>query len=201
MIDFLPPLTSNDYKVEKMLSTFYHGNKVTKYLAGIVMDDAVNRSNEGLKSKKVQLESLMKKLVQQVKCNSENSHLSDELVESKLEQTNPNYSKYRNQLTKIHKKLKNIQYKNHEEKRFFGKQVIAKLEKRFHAKGGISKLLQDGARWVQEQSESFKSIGLAQEYIEASLADLQTYIQGIQENYAVLKNDLQETNREEGSDL
>lgn len=100
MIDFLPPLTSNDYKVEKMLSTFYHGNKVTKYLAGTVMDYAVNRSNEGLKSKKVRLESLMKKLVQQAKRNSENSQLSDEWVESKLEQTNPNYSKYCNQIKK-----------------------------------------------------------------------------------------------------
>ncbi len=100
MIDFLPPLTSNDYKVEKMLRTIYHGNKVTKYLAGTVMDDAVNRSNEGLKSKKVQLESLMKKLVQQAKRNSENSQLSDEWVESKLEQTNPNYSKYCNQIKK-----------------------------------------------------------------------------------------------------
>lgn len=90
-----------------------------------------------------------------------------------------------------------LKKKHRDEKIFFGKQVIQRLDKRFNAKGGLNSLLNDAKKEIIDflnkkstalpQLDVATAIGLSKEYIETGMKDLDNYINGIITNYETLK--------------
>lgn len=88
--------------------------------------------------------------------------------------------------------------KHREEKIFFGKQVIQRLDSRFDNNGGLETMLNDAKKrilvFLNQKCTALpeltisKAIGLTDDYIEAQTKDLDNYIAGILQNYATLKN-------------
>lgn len=90
--------------------------------------------------------------------------------------------------------------KHREEKIFFGKQVIQRLDHRFDAKGGLNALLNEAKKEIIEflnkkcnalpKLNIAAAIGLTDEYIQNGMKDLDNYICGIMKNYDTLKNSI-----------
>ena len=84
-------------------------------------------------------------------------------------------------------KIDEIKKKNKQEKLYFGKKVIEKLEMRF--KNKLKNILQNSKieiiDFIQKNKES---IVLTEEYIKEGFKDIDNYINGIVTNYETLKN-------------
>ena len=77
--------------------------------------------------------------------------------------------------------------KNKQEKLYFGKKVIERLEMRF--KNNLKNILQNSQKEVKNFIQKNKeSIVLTEEYIEEGFKDIDNYINGIVTNYETLKN-------------
>ena len=77
--------------------------------------------------------------------------------------------------------------KNEQEKLYFGKKVIERLEMRF--KNNLKNILQNSQKEVKNFIQKNKeSIVLTEEYIEEGFKDIDNYINGIVTNYETLKN-------------
>ena len=84
-------------------------------------------------------------------------------------------------------KIVELKEKNKQEKLYFGKKVIEKLEMRF--KNNLKNILQKSKKEVKDFIQKNKeSIVLIEEYIEEGLKDIDNYINGIVTNYETLKN-------------
>jgi len=73
------------------------------------------------------------------------------------------------------------------EKIFFGKQVIHSLNKRILKFGGLMRLLFLAKAYVETFLLNEKCEEISEEYLVKGLADIDKYIEGIAQNYAVLK--------------
>ena len=84
-------------------------------------------------------------------------------------------------------KRNEIKKKNKQEKLYFGKKVIEKLEMRF--KNKLKNILQTSKKEIKDFIQKNKeSIVLTEEYIEEGFKDIDNYINGIVTNYETLKN-------------
>lgn len=84
-------------------------------------------------------------------------------------------------------KVVELKEKNKQEKLYFGKKVIERLEMRF--KNNLKNILQNSKKEVKDFIQKNKeSIVLTEEYIEEGLKDIDNYINGIVTNYETLKN-------------
>ena len=77
--------------------------------------------------------------------------------------------------------------KNEQEKLYFGKKVIERLEMRF--KNNLKNTLEKSKKVIKDFIQKNKeSIVLTEEYIEEGFKDIDNYINGIVTNYETLKN-------------
>ena len=77
--------------------------------------------------------------------------------------------------------------KNEQEKLYFGKKVIERLEMRF--KNNLKNTLEKSKKLIEDFIQKNKeSIVLTEEYIEEGFKDIDNYINGIVTNYETLKN-------------
>ena len=79
--------------------------------------------------------------------------------------------------------------KNEQEKLYFGKKVIERLEMRF--KNNLKNTLEKSKKLIEDFIQKNKeSIVLTEEYIEEGFKDIDNYINGIVTNYETLKNSI-----------
>ena len=84
-------------------------------------------------------------------------------------------------------KIVEIKKKNEQEKLYFGRKVIEKLEMRF--KNKLKNILQNSKNEIKDFIQKNKeNIVLTEEYIEEGFKDIDNYINGIVTNYETLKN-------------
>ena len=84
-------------------------------------------------------------------------------------------------------KIVEIKKKNEQEKLYFGRKVIEKLEMRF--KNKLKNILQNSKKEIKDFIQKNKeNIVLTEEYIEEGFKDIDNYINGIVTNYETLKN-------------
>ena len=84
-------------------------------------------------------------------------------------------------------KIVEMKKKNEQEKLYFGKKVIEKLEVRF--KNKLKNIFQNSKKEIKDFIQKNKeSIVLTKEYIEEGFKDIDNYINGIETNYEALKN-------------
>ena len=84
-------------------------------------------------------------------------------------------------------KIVEMKKKNEQEKLYFGKKVIEKLEMRF--KNKLKNIFQNSKKEIKDFIQKNKeSIVLTKEYIEEGFKDIDNYINGIETNYEALKN-------------